>query len=62
MLNDEQVAQLKAGQAIFTASPLREGKGQVFVQLIPIRSAKSGRIVRYVVQSKNPTGEKGDVG
>jgi hypothetical protein len=32
------------------------------VQIVPIRSRRNGRIVRYVVHSKNPTREKGDVG
>lgn len=62
MLSREQIAQLKGGQAVYYPSPLREGRVQALVEVIPIRSAKSGRIVRYVVKSKNPTGEKGDVG
>ena len=60
-LTIEQVEQLKKGQGVYAYSPPRGGIGDRIVLFVPIRSRKNGKIVRFMVSSKNPTGEKGDV-
>jgi hypothetical protein len=57
MLNEQDLGRLLEGQSVFT-SPSRRGatEGEI-VRFVPIRSPKTGRVVRINVYSQNPTGK-----
>ena len=50
----------KDGQAFFFPLPMGEGKGSAIVEIIPIRQARTGAIVRFKVQSLLPQRERGE--
>ena len=62
MLNKADLEKLMGGQKVTLPSPRRlADKGESF-ELIPIKSSRTGRVVRMMVRSIKPSGEKGDVG
>lgn len=57
MLNEQDVGVLKSGQSVFTSPSRRAADEGEIVRFVPIRSRKTGKVVRINVYSTNPTGK-----
>jgi len=62
MLSEQDAKVLKSGQGVFLSPPERLGDGQGVVRIVPIRSRKTGRVVRFNVYYENPVREGKGVG
>lgn len=60
MLTEGEVAQLQEGQSLMVMSDRPRGTHQEVVQIVPIRSRHSGRVLRYLVRLT--AGRRGTVG
>jgi len=61
LLTDDDVKSLLDGQSVFYPFSRRGVTTGEVVMVIPIKSSRTGRVVRYAVYSENPNREKGDV-
>lgn len=53
MLNDQEEKALREGQAVFVERAEKEHVPAAYVQIVPIRGRKTGRIVRRLVRLVN---------
>lgn len=60
MLTEGEVAQLQEGQSLMVVSDSPRATHRPVVQIIPIRSRISGRVLRYLVRLA--AGRRGTVG
>jgi hypothetical protein len=57
MLSEQAVKMLKEGQGTFVSPSLRRASQGGIVQLVPIRSRRSGKVVRINVYYRSASGK-----
>lgn len=54
MLNEQEFKAIKSGQGVLLSPPERLDDGMGVVRIVPIRSRRTGKVVRFNVYYENP--------